>query len=305
MAMISELNVGFLGFGEAAKCITAGLLASGLPRIVAYDKLLDDAAHRPHMERRAAEIGVTLLNAPVLVAEESRIIFSSVVSAAAVEAASSVAPGLTSRHIYIDANSSSPKVKREVGNIIASTGASVVDLAIMGPVPAYGHEVPALASGNGAKEASSLLNGFGMRIEYLNDNVGDASAAKMLRSIFMKGIAALLIEMLVAAEKSSITGTIIDSIEETLSDLSPKDLIKRLVGGTAIHAGRRAHEMADVIETLDDLQSLSAMSKSTEKILAWISDMRLNETFAGVPPQDPIKVIQAINNKAQSFEQFA
>ena len=177
------LVVGFIGFGEAGSTIARGLKSAGLERIFAYD-----------IRPKTSDI-VTIVDSPMALASSSDVIFSAVTSSSALEAATQNAPFLTGRHIYADINSVSPALKQDIDRVITATGASFVEVAVMAPVSPYGHTVPMLVGGAGAKTFKEMLSPFGMKMDILEGaKVGSAAAVKLCRSIVVKGIEALLFE---------------------------------------------------------------------------------------------------------------
>ncbi len=73
-------------------------------------------------------------------------------------------------------------------------------MALLGPVPARGLRTPALASGDGAHAFADALGPLGMPVEVVSPTAGDAATLKLLRSVFMKGLAAAAIESTAGAE---------------------------------------------------------------------------------------------------------
>jgi 3-hydroxyisobutyrate dehydrogenase-like beta-hydroxyacid dehydrogenase len=102
--------------------------------------------------------------------------------------------------VYADLNTASPELKREVARLVASVGVRFADVALLGPVPARGLGTPALASGTGARAFADTFSPLGMPVDVISERAGDAAALKLLRSVFMKGLAASAIESLRAAE---------------------------------------------------------------------------------------------------------
>src|SRR6185295_6500669 len=192
----------FIGFGEAGFTIGRGLRTAGCDRLIAYDINRHEASRGPLIERRAAEIGATLVDSSADLARESRIILSTVTSSAALDAARQTAPYLTSEHVYADLNSVSPALKQEIGAVIDATGARFVEVAVMAPVAPYGHRVPMLLGGPAAPAFVQMLAPFGMRLDVLaSGNIGAAAAVKMCRSIVVKGLEALLFECVLGASR--------------------------------------------------------------------------------------------------------
>ncbi|RAE83535.1 transferase, partial [Burkholderia multivorans] len=100
-----------------------------------------------------------------------------------------------------DLNAASPTRKREVAEALGPR-AKVVDGAVIGSVPRYGARVRVLLSGAHSEEAAELLRIVGADPEPIQGRIGDASQRKLLRSVFMKGLGALITESMRAGEES-------------------------------------------------------------------------------------------------------
>ena len=70
--------------------------------------------------------------------------------------------------------------------------------------------------------------------------------------------------------------------------------MKRYVCGTAVHAERRVHEMADALALLDALGSSNRMTKATRGKLVDIAKMGLREKFNAREPDTIAAVLEAI-----------
>src|SRR5690606_6552892 len=115
-------------------------------------------------------------------------------------------------------------------------------VAVMAPVPRAGSGTPLLAAGSGAEVLTAQLSRLGTPVRSVSADAGDAAGRKLLRSVFMKGLAALIIESLDAASAAGAEEEIRDQIAAELGE-NGRDLVDRLVEGTRQHAGRRVHEM--------------------------------------------------------------
>ena len=89
--------------------------------------------------------------------------------------------------------------------VIDPTGAGFTDVALLGTVPALGVRTPALASGDGAERFAELVQPLGMPVEVVGDEPGDAAGLKLLRSVFMKGVAASALESVEGAKRAART----------------------------------------------------------------------------------------------------
>ncbi|NQU62282.1 MAG: DUF1932 domain-containing protein, partial [Rhodospirillales bacterium] len=67
-----------------------------------------------------------------------------------------------------------------------------------------------------------------------------------------------------------------------------------LIGRTAIHGERRAHEMEEVAETLKALGIEPMMSAAAAKRLHWAVDQGLKEKFGDTAPESFHEVLAVI-----------
>jgi 3-hydroxyisobutyrate dehydrogenase-like beta-hydroxyacid dehydrogenase len=290
------VKLGFIGFGEAAFNIAAGLKGEGLGGIIAYDKHWKGTPASELIGKRAAEAQVRLVESQQELIESSEMIVSAVSADMAVTLAQASRPFLKPDQVYVDVNATSPMTKEEVDRVISPV-ALFVDCAVMGPVPTYRHKVPVSVSGRGAQRFHDTLSPFGMNITLMDAPAGAASASKMFRSIFMKGFVTLLVEMLTAAHRYGVEDDVLESVKETLTAGPLLEVINGLVGRGVIHSERREHEMGEVIATLDALKVDALMSKATKAKLHWVTGLGLKAHFKGVPPKDYHQIFAALDSK--------
>ena len=231
-------TIGFIGFGEAGSLIAKGLGEAGAPRIFAYDSLTHAAAGRRALEARAARSGAALCPTLADLVGRSRIIFSTVVSTVALSVARDAAPHLGDGHIYMDLNSTSPAVKGEIAGVVTATGARFVEAAVMAAVPPLGHKVPMLLGGEAVADAMAKLAPYGMDLEDFGPEIGRATAAKMFRSIVVKGLEALFLECVMAASRYGVAERVLDYVGVGYPGLDWNKLAHHLIGRTALHGER-------------------------------------------------------------------
>jgi 3-hydroxyisobutyrate dehydrogenase-like beta-hydroxyacid dehydrogenase len=132
----------------------------------------------------------------------------------------------------------------------------------MAPAPGRGLGTPALASGPGAERYAAALRPFGAAVEVIGDRTGDATTRKLLRSVMMKGLAAVVIEALRAGHAAGLAEWLWSDLvgEITAAD---EQLLVRLVEGTGVHAARRVHEMQASASMLESLGVDPLMTRST------------------------------------------
>jgi 3-hydroxyisobutyrate dehydrogenase-like beta-hydroxyacid dehydrogenase len=172
--------------------------------------------------------------------------------ASALAAAEAAAAALSPGSLFADLNTTGISVKREVAAAVQSAGASFADVALLAPVPGRGIRTPALASGEGAERYAEIMSAFGAPVDVVGAEPGDAAARKLLRSVFMKGLAASVIESLAASEAAGCADWLLADIAATLRD-ADESLVDRLVDGSTQHAVRRTAEMEAAAGLLREL----------------------------------------------------
>lgn len=234
--MTKAIKVAAIGLGEAGSLIAGGLRNAGID-VVGFDLAVPQSPTVPVAET----VEEAVAGADLVIS-----INSSTVSLAVAE---QIAPLLESGAIYADLNTGTPALKRKLAGLFPD--GSFVDVAIMKPVPGLAEKVPMAVAGTGAQKFISLLDRFDLDLEYVSDVAGEAAARKLIRSILAKGMAAVLIDCLWAAESMGLQDWAYREILDEF-DSSSRATAQRYLSGTAQHIKRRQIEMMDVVEMLND-----------------------------------------------------
>jgi 3-hydroxyisobutyrate dehydrogenase-like beta-hydroxyacid dehydrogenase len=250
---MKSLRVGCLGLGEAGGAIAKDLVDLGVD-VCAWDP-------RPVN----APAGVRIVDVPGAVAD-AELVLSANSADAAVAAAESVVPFLTAPTVYADLNSGGASLKRKLNELIAPTGALFADVALMATVPGNGLRTPAFAAGPGAVRIAEQLSALGMPIAAIGVEPGAAAMRKLLRSVFMKGLASCAIEALRAADAAGCRDWLWSDLSQTLTN-ADEAVLERLVRGSELHATRRAHEMSDASALLRELGVAPHMTDAATRSL--------------------------------------
>ena len=283
-----------IGFGEVGRSLGAGLASQGV-QVVAFDKGYLSPPFGDLIQRKAREAGVPLSGSVEEVVEQSDLILAVVPGPAAPEAASLAAARLGPGKFYVDMGTATPPMKERMAGMIEETGAAFVDVAIMGSPVQDGHRFPTLASGRGADEFRRLVEPLGMRVTVVGERPGRAAAIKMFRSIFMKGIEALVIETLMSCCSWDVVDEVMGSISASLAKMPfYPDQVNFLVTTDAIHAERRAKEMDMVVETMQAVGVEPRMSRATAEMIHWMASLGLKEHFGVELPSDWRKVLDEV-----------
>lgn len=244
--------IAMLGLGEAGSRLAADLAAAGAD-VRGYDP--GDVAI-PH--------GVVRVATPAAAVTGAAVVLSLTTAASARGAAESAVPGLRVGAVYADLNTTSPALKRDLAALVEDAGGHFADVALLGPVPARGLGTPALAAGSGAEAFAIALTPLGMPVEVVSNRAGDAATRKLLRSIFMKGLAAAALESLRAAEAAGQASW----LEGEIAAVVGEPMLARLVEGSHRHAARRVDELAAARELLLGLGVEPRVASASAAVLA-------------------------------------
>jgi 3-hydroxyisobutyrate dehydrogenase-like beta-hydroxyacid dehydrogenase len=292
------MRLGFIGFGGAGYGLATGLRQAGLPEILFYDRMQQTPPFAEVIRRHAEEIDASPSKGMEELLSRVEIVISCVTGAMAVSVAEEAAPFLRTGHIYADVNTAAPRVKEQVAGIVEPTGAGFVDAAMMGAIPTFLHRVPILASGGGAERFRLAMHPYGMNIRVIGPKPGQASAIKMFRSIFMKGLLALFIEMLTATHRYGVDELVLGSIAESLDGVPFLETARLQMTKGVVNAERMAHEMEEVIATLEGMNLPAGMSRAAIEKLLWCAGFGLRERYGGELPKTLAEVLQAMEAAA-------
>ncbi|MGH3320675.1 MAG: NAD(P)-binding domain-containing protein, partial [Streptosporangiaceae bacterium] len=268
-------RVAVLGLGEAGAAYARGLAAAGVP-VAGWDpargKVIEGALE-------GALEGVEPAPGPAEAVREASVVLSLNSGSVAEQAARAAAPGLRKGTLFADLNTAAPATKVAVAGVVERRAATFADVALLAPVPRAGVATPALVSGDGAEEYARRLRGLGAPVEVVEGGPGAAATRRLLRSVFMKGLAAVVLESLWAAaavgSEPWVRAQIVDELER--ADAS---LVDRLVEGSSRHAVRRVDE---VRAAMGLLAGVGVPARTTGAALEWLTDLA-GEGLAGKTP---------------------
>ena len=255
MARIEPIPLAVIGFGEAGSTFAnAGGWGAGARAWDVSREARDAAAAMGFAAARSADDALA----------GAELVLSLVTADQALEAARAYAPLLKAGAVWCDMNSVSPQTKRAAAEAVEAAGGDYVDVAVLAPVNPARLAVPLLLAGPRAGDAAALLAAIGFtHCRMVGEEVGRASAVKMIRSVMVKGIEALTAEMLLAADAAGVTQEVLASL-----DASEKPMLWRARAAynlerMATHGHRRAAEMGESAATLQQLGVEPLMTAGT------------------------------------------
>lgn len=230
------LVIAVLGLGEAGSALARDLAAVGAS-VRGWDPVVKDVPT------------ITMVSGIAEAVPGAQLILSVNAASVALDVARDSVPYLGPGQIFADLNTAAPALKESLHHVIQPTGALFADVALMAPVPGRGLKTPSLVSGPGARRYAELLSPLGAPVHVVDERPGSAAARKLLRSVFMKGLAAAVLEGLAAAERMGWGDWYREEVARTLTE-SDAALVDRLIQGSRRHARRRVGEMLAAAELL-------------------------------------------------------
>lgn len=225
---------------------------------------------------------------------DADVVIAAVPASSASDVVEACAPHLHSGQIYVDPSSSLPAAKRAAAELVAHAGAAYVDVAVLGTVVTAGAGVPMLAAGDGAARWSDEASALGLNVTAIAGAAGDAALVKLLRSVFMKGRDALVLEMLLAARRHGVDEAVVASIGGAGEQVPFPSLAERVMCSLAVYAERRADELADAAVLVRDVGIEPLMAQAGESRLRQLVESGLCARFGGERPHDLAEVLRAL-----------
>lgn len=285
------MRIVFLGFGEVAAAFAPAIASRG-GEVAAHDILMDKPGGVEKLRARAG-------NTPVCfgkladIAPGADFVLSTVTTSVALEAAGQCAKVLQTGQRYLDLNATGPALKAEIGRVVEAAGGRFVEGALLGAVGVTGARTEVLLGGPHARDAERELAGeLGLNARFYSEEVGRASTFKMLRSVFSKGMEALLLEFLVAGERAGMREELWGEVT-TLFATQPFD--KVCLNWVRSHSGahaRRRDEMKQVAGVLRELGVEPIVTNATHALFERSGRVGLG------PAASADEVIRYLNEKA-------
>lgn len=293
------VSVGFVGFGAVAATFAKPMIEHGA-QVSAYDLLLDSQGGREILQRRAQTEGVQFRPLPE-VAGRASYVLSTVTTRVARQVAQACVPYLRPGQVYVDLNSTTPAAKVEMAAIIGPTGAQFVEGAILGAVGATGAATRILLGGAMGPPAAQALARLGLNVEHYSAEIGKASQFKALRSIFSKGLEALLIECLVAGRRAGIEADLWDEAVGLMTHHPFDRTAANWIETHAVAYERRYHEMVQVAQVMREIGVEPVMTAATIAFFERSQALGLGEAF----PEKPASMDVVIEFIAQRLMERA
>jgi 3-hydroxyisobutyrate dehydrogenase len=253
LQMTGNPSIALVGLGEVGTSFAGELLARGVELKVASRESARAAAS-------AKKLGIDLDYDIARAVSSADIVLLTITGDGLRDVVGKIAPVLREQAVLADLTAANPPHVIAAADMLGAGRGRFVDVAIMGAVSLHGIRTPLLASGEMATDFAARMNALGFSVSAREGSaVGDASSLKLLRSLFAKGLDALVVESMLAAEALGLRRDLI----ELLSDFDQRPLrdhIDMYLRTHPPHATRRLAEM-ELAET--QLKSLELPSLTT------------------------------------------
>ncbi|HEX4095284.1 MAG TPA: DUF1932 domain-containing protein [Caulobacteraceae bacterium] len=293
-------HICLIGFGEVGRIFARDLKALGVGRITAFDPLFADAASKPSAS--AAEGGVEACGSADEAVRGADLVVSAVTAAQAMAAATSTLGALKPGAFVLDVNSASPGVKAAACEAVNAAGGRYVEAAVMSSAPPKGLKTRMLLGGAQAGDFLTFAKDLQLDAKVFSEEVGLASAAKMCRSVMIKGVEALLAECLLSARHYGVEKTVLGSLGDLLPNPDWEKHARYMISRSLLHGKRRAEEMREVARTVEDAGIEPWMSRAAALRQDWAwaraQDMAPGET----DDQDLYRLLDAVRQAMQAEE---
>jgi 3-hydroxyisobutyrate dehydrogenase-like beta-hydroxyacid dehydrogenase len=295
------MRIGLVGYGEVGKILAHALREQGIGWVGAWDLLLTDPSHNAAMKARARDDGVEACTSLAALLARADIVISAVTAANALEVAREAAQSIRPGTFFLDLNSASPMTKTSASKLVDAAGAHYVEAGVMTPVPPYGIRAPMLLGGKRAGGLAERLVPLGFDMTVIAERIGVASAIKLCRSVFIKGLEAIIVESYTLARRHGVEREVLASLAETLPGIDWEKQGSYLFGRVANHGRRRAEEMREAANTVREAGFEPWMSAASAQMQDWIAALSSSGLFRDLDAQPDWrdyadKIIAALEN---------
>lgn len=266
------MKLAIIGLGEVGRCYGDALAdVPGLTLSVCEQRISHAAA------ALAERLSITIEAAIGPWLHDADWVLSCVVGSKSLEVARECLGYMKPGAAFADLTTAAPEQKRLAAAEAHAKDIAYVDVAIMGAIFLLGAKTPLLCAGDAATRFSSLLAPVGAQPRVLSEGrAGDAISLKILRSVFTKGMEALAVEVLMAADSQKLR----PALYEVLKDVDQASLpafLEMLVTTHVVHANRRMHEVEEAERQLAAIGIVSDVLDGVRQRFAHTSQ-RLNHT---------------------------
>jgi len=291
-------RIGLIGLGEVGQVLANDLHRVGRVELCAWDRLFPVADSAPRRAARTLPF-VRVSSSMADAISGSSIVICAVTAAECRAAAAEAAPALARGAFYLDLNSVSPRSRAEAARTVEGAGGRYVEAAVMSSIAPKRSASPVWLGGPHARDFLPLARALGFAgAAVYSEAIGAASAAKMCRSVIIKGMEALLAESLLTARRHGVEDAVLASLQDLFPVGDWRALARYMIARSLRHGRRRAQEMREAVRTVADAGFEPWMSRGCVERQEWaaaypeaqrhdaLTDM-LDDMLARTPAPEP------------------
>ena len=271
--MSAVSGIALLGFGEVNQILADDLSADGRSTLSAWDTQFHAFDSVPSRALRGRNVRGARDAADVVLGAD--LVISAVTASQVAIAARSVVTGLSPGTWYLDLNSASPSQKKDAAQVIEAMDARYVEAAVMSPIAPKRSATTMLLGGPHAEEFLPIAKSLGFaETRFFSGEIGKAAAAKLCRSVMVKGMEALLGEALVSARRYGVEETVLASLDDLFPGPEWTKLAHYMISRSIQHGVRRAEEMHEAARTIQEAGLEPLMSLACAKRQDWAAQFQ-------------------------------
>ncbi len=288
-------RIALIGYGEVGRILARDLRAKGFDDPVVFDVAFADPASRA--ARAAAEDRIATADDTAAAVRGADLVFDAVTAGSALDAATAIAAAVPRGTFVVDMNSVAPATKVAAAERVEAAGGRYVEAAVMSPYPPKGLRTPLLLGGSHAAAFLDAAGALDLDARVYADRVGPASSVKMCRSIMVKGVEAIAMECVTAADAYGVLDDVLASLKDLFPGIVWKDKAGYLTSRALIHGRRRAEEMREVCRTIEDAGFEPTMTRSTVMVQDRAADIGAGLDRAKVEPGDLAAILAMLRER--------
>jgi 3-hydroxyisobutyrate dehydrogenase-like beta-hydroxyacid dehydrogenase len=196
--------------------------------------------------------------------------------------------------IYADCNATSPATALRLNGIIEGAGGRFVDVGILGGAPTRKENFPDFCTSGRAADLLLPLDGKGVHILKVGDEIGAGSAIKICNGAWNKGAFALYTAVMMAAEHYGFTETLRQRLPG--SQAGTVDKLDEAINRLPSLSGRYIGEMDQVAETFASIGMPGGFHQASAELFRMLNSTSLaSERREQIPPgRTPLDVLKII-----------
>ncbi len=237
-------TVAIMGVGDMGHAVGQALRESG------FDVISCLNGRSEHSRNLAKVAGIRDVGNLELMVSESDIILSIMPPSAAEGFGNDIAAAIKasgSTPMFVECNAIAPDTTRRIGASITAAGAPYTDAGIIGSAPGRPGSPPRFYASGPDLGPITELDGKGIKVMPVGDEIGRATSVKMCYAGMTKGMTTLLTAVAIAAESLGITEEL--GAELASSQAAAYEGMKRAVPRLPLDSGRWIGEMEEIAAT--------------------------------------------------------